>query len=321
VAAATLKIDGMFFVLGGLLGVWLFGESVSSFEAFFLASSMGRFTLPEWLGLTTGVVVLMITGMALAMFAGGELLERRFGDETLPRTSRQLKRAGAALLLAGGLVLLVRGEPSAAERWRWTPAEAHRQLDDRAIFISPQEVVLLRKDTSVQVNVLDLRDEHDFNLFHIGGARRVSSRDLDQPQFVKALLDQPRSTVTFLVGNGEAVARTAWQGLKGYGVQNLYVIEGGINQWLDLYPVPACVAERSVASVADSPSFRFNYATGSSLPAAWPELSRSKEFRSPCALESTANEAGEGHGVVWPEHPFTRRVKLQVRSVVKGGCG
>ena len=35
VAAATLKVDGMLFVLGGLLGVWLFGESVSRFEPFF----------------------------------------------------------------------------------------------------------------------------------------------------------------------------------------------------------------------------------------------------------------------------------------------
>lgn len=179
-----------------------------------------------------------------------------------------MKRGGAALVLAAALVLVIRGEPSTAERWRWAPAEAHHQLDDRTIFISPAEVVLLRKDTSIQVNVLDLRDEHDFNLFHVGGARRVSLRELDQPPLVKALLEQPRSTVTFLAGNGETAARTAWQGLKAYGVQNLYVIEGGINHWLELYPVSACVAAPSAASVDDTPSYRFNYATGSRLPSA-----------------------------------------------------
>src|SRR5512145_2802630 len=50
VAAATLKIDGMLFVLGGLFGVWIFGESVASFEPFWLSSYMGRFTLQDWLG-------------------------------------------------------------------------------------------------------------------------------------------------------------------------------------------------------------------------------------------------------------------------------
>ena len=282
---------------------------------------MGRFTLPEWLGLPTGVVVLMITGMALAMFAGGELLERRFGDAMVPPTSPRLARAGAALLIGGGLVLVVRGEPSAAQRWRWAPPQAHQDLESRAIFVSPAEVVALRKDTSIQVSVYDLRDEHDVNLFHIGGAHRVSPADLTQPERLKALLDQPRTSVTFLVGNGEAAAQSAWQVLRAQGVQNLYIIEGGVNRWLELYPVPACVAVRAPAASDNSLAYTFAYATGSSLPAAWPELSRSKEFRSPCAMESTANEAGEGHGVVWPEHPYTKRVKLQVRSVVKGGCG
>ncbi len=45
VAAATLKLDGIFFVLGGLFGVWAFGESVGSFENFFYSSDYGRLTL------------------------------------------------------------------------------------------------------------------------------------------------------------------------------------------------------------------------------------------------------------------------------------
>ena len=38
VAAATLKLDGIIFVLGGLFGVCAFGESVGSFEGFFYSS-------------------------------------------------------------------------------------------------------------------------------------------------------------------------------------------------------------------------------------------------------------------------------------------
>src|SRR5512145_336010 len=39
VAAATLKVDGILFVLGALVGVGIFGESVSSFETYWLSSS------------------------------------------------------------------------------------------------------------------------------------------------------------------------------------------------------------------------------------------------------------------------------------------
>ena len=42
-------------------------------------------------------------------------------------------------------------------------------------------MVALRKDVGVQVVVLDLRDERDFNLFHVGGSRRVSLGELESP--------------------------------------------------------------------------------------------------------------------------------------------
>jgi hypothetical protein len=126
--------------------------------------------------------------------------------------------------------------------------------------------------------------------------------------------------VTFLVSNGEAAALTAWKRLSTLGVSNLYVVEGGVNRWLDLYPVPACVGERTEAG-PDELAWRLAYATGASLPSARPEIATSHEFRSPCA-EGEAHAGGaEEHGARWPAHAFTKRVKLQSKAAVKGGCG
>ena len=80
VAAATLKLDGIVFVLGGLFGVWAFGESVGSFEDFFNSSFYGRLTVFDWLGTSAGVVVLLLTLMALAMFYLAEIAEAHFGE-------------------------------------------------------------------------------------------------------------------------------------------------------------------------------------------------------------------------------------------------
>jgi rhodanese-related sulfurtransferase len=189
------------------------------------------------------------------------------------------------------------------------------------MFADPAEVVALRKDTSVEVKVLDLRSEHEFNLFHVGGARRVDPAALDRPEELKPLLDQAASTITFLAGNGEERALDAWKRLKAHGVPNLYVIEGGVNRWLALYPVADCVATRRPDPPADELGFRFAYATGSRLPPAWPELETSQEFRSPCEIAHTSPSGTGDHGSSWPEHAFTKRVRRQVRSVVKGGCG
>src|SRR5512133_3206549 len=87
VAAGTLKVDGILFVAGGLVGVWLFGETVSSFEPFWLSSYYGKFTLPEWLGRSTGGTLLLVVAMALAMFALAEKVEARFAPAAAPGAS------------------------------------------------------------------------------------------------------------------------------------------------------------------------------------------------------------------------------------------
>jgi hypothetical protein len=313
----------MLFVLGGLVGVHLFGETVASFEPFWLSSSMGRFTLPEWLGLSTGVTVLLVVLVALAAFWGAEALERRLGEgataagPAAPR--RRLGRAlGAAALVAAALLLALRGEPTPEQRWRWAPPAVHRLLEDHAYLANPAEVVALRQDTALQVEVLDLRSEHDFNLFHVGGARRVEPAALEQPAQLRRLLDQPASTITFLVGNDEAQALPTWRRLESRGVANLYAVE--VNRWLELYPVPGCVAARAAGRGVGELGYRFAYATGQSLPSAWPELPTSREFRFPCASALSSGSEAE-HEFRWPTPPFTKRVKLQIRSVVKGGCG
>jgi rhodanese-related sulfurtransferase len=318
VAASTFKVDGVVFVLGGLVGVAVFGETVSTYEPFWLSGNLGRFTLPEWLGLSTGTTVLLVVLMALGAFWAGEWVERRFGAPgAVPAPRPRAVRIGAGALVGLALALAVRGDPSPEQRWRWQPAAVHAQVTERAAFASPAELVALRKDNALRIDVLDLRGERDFNLFHVGGARRVDDAALGAE--ARRLLDEPPSTITFLAANGEAEAVTAWKALKARGVPNVYVLEGGVNRWLELYPVPACVAAPDPAPAAGGLAWRFAYAAGDALPSAWPERERSRSFRFPCGAPELSAEGGAEFR--WPAYPYTKRVKPQVRSVVKGGCG
>ena len=333
VAASTLKIDGALFLLGALGGVWLFGETVGAYEPFFLSSSMGRFTLDEWLGVSKGVALLLVVLMALFMFWGGELLEQRFGKglawSEIPLRPRLPKAAAAGALVLLTVVVAARGQPTPAEKFALLGPELARPVAERGLFVHPAEVVALRKDINLKVQVVDLRDEHDFNLFHVGGAVRLDPASLTGPGAPQGLLEQPASTVTFLAANGEAVALEAWKALKASGVQNLYAIEGGMNRWLELYPVEGCVASPAEgaepSAEGDRLGWRFAYATGSSLPSAWPELPASREFRVPCTAPVSTGEAHAGghggHGVTWPAYTFAKKVKLQSKAAVKGGCG
>ena len=77
---ATLKFDGMVYLAGCLFGIFVFGVTVENYQGFWETSGFaGRLTIPQWLGLSNGVVVLLVVLMALGMFFGAELLESIFG--------------------------------------------------------------------------------------------------------------------------------------------------------------------------------------------------------------------------------------------------
>lgn len=76
VSMATLKLDGLLFVLGLIFGMFVFAETLPSFQVFFdTSSNYGEFTLQQWLGLPAGVVALLVLLLALGMFWGAEKIE------------------------------------------------------------------------------------------------------------------------------------------------------------------------------------------------------------------------------------------------------
>ena len=79
VSTATGKLDGIFFLLGGMIGMFVFGRTVPSFLLFWERSGFhGRLTLPDWIGVDAGLVVLAVILMALGMFWGAEKVEALF---------------------------------------------------------------------------------------------------------------------------------------------------------------------------------------------------------------------------------------------------
>ena len=295
VAMATGKIDGVFFVLGVLTGIFLFGETVSSFAVFFNSSYMGRFTLPELFGVSYGLVVVGVVLMALFMFWGAERLEAAVGGETAQRAPRWAP-TGAAALVALAVAALVIGQPDTEDRWRMIEAEQTALLDERAVQIEPAELLGLINDTRIKAILLDVRDERYFNQFHIQGARH-----LPEGEVVKAareLMMEPANTVFVTMGNDETAATAAWKKLKAESLPNVYILEGGVNNWIRTFSDATFLQERLLRDREnDRPGYRFDAAIGARHPAAEPN---------PLAYE----------------FEFEPKVKLELkRAATGGGCG
>ena len=81
VGAVTGRIDGIVFLLGAMFGMIVFGEIFPLIENLFYAGSMGDITVPEYFGVSAGIIGFLVILMAIGMFVGGEFLEKKFSAE------------------------------------------------------------------------------------------------------------------------------------------------------------------------------------------------------------------------------------------------
>ena len=77
-AVAIGKLDALFYILGIFGGIFLFGVTAPGFAKFNVSGAMGSLTLPVWLNLNTGIVVLAVVLMAVGAFWAGEKSEGKW---------------------------------------------------------------------------------------------------------------------------------------------------------------------------------------------------------------------------------------------------
>ncbi len=268
VSAATLKIDGILFALGAFFGIFLFGETVGFFEEWWNSTYMGRFTLMDLFNTETGVIVVAVMIMALLAFAGAEVAERVIGKKTDKQPRWRYGAAGGGLALAFAVLLI--GQPTNADKWNAISAEKQPLLDSRAVYVHPGEVLQYMNDHKIITMLIDVRDEADYNLFHVRDARHVPMDELST--IVEEFHALPENAVLFLMSNDEARATEAWRYLVAESVVNVYILEGGVNNWL------ATFGEGEIEAVSthapDALGYQFAMAYGDRHPAAAPHADR-----------------------------------------------
>ncbi len=297
-SASTGKIDGMFFLGGGLVGAWLFSETEQFFDGWYNhAGYYGRLLLPDFLHLPTGVVVTLIVLMALFMFWGAEQLERIFGKRDLSKEPK-LRFAGAGILLALAVATILIGQPTAEQKYARLATAKDAALSNREVQIEPAELFKTIYDQNIKLIMLDVRPEADYNLFHIKGAQSLPLAGLNSA--LPALTaESAANTVYVLMSNTEEDATAAWKVLVAESLPNVYILEGGINNWIRFFDAgDPNIQTLTAQPTGDDPAYVFPAAIGARYLCSDPN---------PIEFENLQ---------------FTPKIKLQLqRDKSGGGCG
>ena len=185
----------------------------------------------------------------------------------------RIKLLGAVTVILLGAGLLLVRQPSIDAKLAAIEPQLNAKLKAREIQIDPAELLDLIYNFNSALRIIDVREEADFNLFHIIDSQHASLDQMRDSEWVKRL---PQQTVFVFVSNDEERATQAWKLLSAQGVGNLYILGGGINFWLDLYDQESLERLDSRQPTPNSQGddalrHRFTFALGANHPAADPD--------------------------------------------------
>ncbi len=309
VSAATFKIDGIVFAGGVAFGTFVFGESLPSFKYFSNSTYMGKFMLPELFGLSTGVTVLLVVLLALAMFYGAEISEKVFGKgvalkeiSLVPELNgiNRKKITAAALLVILALVTLFTGQPDLEARWSWIRVKELEKIKKREVFIHPGEMMDTMNQPLLYKTILDVRNLEDYRKFHLQDALSIRQGSVEDGSLARMVNNKPENNVNIILSNDEKAALDAYKKLRAQGVINLYILSGGINRWLATFPLPKEIAVQNSDKTDDSLKYDFRREVGELM------------------LQSNPGGDMHYHG---KKIAYKKKIKIKIKKGVAGGCG
>jgi len=72
------KIDAMIFLIGGMVGAFIFAETYPYIQTIAMENYKGPMRIDEWMGVSSGVFALLLIVAAVALFWLAELAEKKF---------------------------------------------------------------------------------------------------------------------------------------------------------------------------------------------------------------------------------------------------
>jgi hypothetical protein len=237
-AAAIGKVDAMFFVGGGLLGVLLFGETYPLTKGFFESTALGPVKVFNSLGISQGLFAFLLIAMAVGAFYVTTRIEKKVAGEEAPSQAfSPLKHmaAGAGLLVLGLLLIFL---PDYKTRLTRKVSKANYLVSHPVLEMVPDELAFRIVDQEPRLRILDLRPATSFAALALPGSTNLTQGDLFSRELGSSIAQRRIKKV--IVAEDEAQERRACLLLQELGYENFSILKGGFPAFdrAFLHPVP-----------------------------------------------------------------------------------
>lgn len=154
------------------------------------------------------------------------------------------------LAFAGALIFL----PKTNRNNEIPPDALAKEINDPARFLSVDHIAerMINEDPSILL--IDVRSPEQYELFTLPNAFSIPLDDMTSGEWEDYLNQKEMDVVLF--SNGDIYADQAWIICTRKGFKNLYVMEGGLNQWFSSIMQPTAPPETAPSEEFDLYAFR-----------------------------------------------------------------
>lgn len=237
-AAAIGKIDGMFFVGGGILGVFGFAELYPLYKTFNDSTSLGPIKVFDSLGISQGLFAFILIVIAVGAFFITTMIEKRVGKSSAPALAFVPSRhiaAGIGVIALGVLFLFM---PNRKDHLINKVSDVSYMNTHPAKVMEPDELAFRIIDREPNIQIIDIRQADMFAKLSLPGSINIPMRDFFSKDWISIL--SQRHVKKVIIGETEEQEHAAYLLLQELGYENLAVLKSGFTAFNQTFinPVP-----------------------------------------------------------------------------------
>ncbi|OFX39290.1 MAG: hypothetical protein A2X08_03970 [Bacteroidetes bacterium GWA2_32_17] len=105
------------------------------------------------------------------------------------------------------------------------------ELKQKAYFMNPDDLVAMLVNKDPLFKLVDVRDAFEFQNFSLPNAINIDIKDIVSEDWEEFMNQDTYTIILYANGNLEAVE--AWILCRQMGYENIYVLQGGLNNWFE----------------------------------------------------------------------------------------
>jgi rhodanese-related sulfurtransferase len=196
-AAAVGKIDAWAFLVGSVIGIFLFGEFYPQLEGLYKAQSMGPVLVSDQLGLSRNMFALLMTLAALGAFIATGAIEDKVNKREIKWIPTHWHKKA---IVAGAPIVIILAVMVLPSRDEYVMAKLEKKAasgECKPDLIDADKLAYELIHNYYRYNVIDVRTPSEFETFHVPTAINIPISELSKPHYRNIINQYIRTNVFY----------------------------------------------------------------------------------------------------------------------------